>query len=235
VTLKYTLDQVRDRQVAAIGVKGIPNGWWPLAAGNDCLAFQLERLGVRSKTDLEPHFISISAFRAWAGWDEVAVADMQPGDLACWNFSGGTLPEHIEYTYSIDHAGKTVTTISANTGPTPGVPVPRGVWKKTRPITGALLFGIRPPVLEQAAATSKGRKDVVRFIAAYLNDRPELNTLPNTAAEHDGVEGPVYWRLVQTWGRKHGQYGPTFHIDGVPGPRTRQVEAAAFKAAKAAG
>jgi hypothetical protein len=234
LTLKYTLDQARDRQVAAIGVKGLPNGWWPLPTGNDCLAFQLERLGVRSRSDLDPHFISISAFRAWAGWDEIAVPDMQPGDLALWNFSHGTIPEHVEFTYSIDHGARTITTISANTGPNPGVPVPRGVWKKTRPITDALLFGSRAPYLEQAAATDKKRKDVVRFLATYLNDLPELDHLPNTAAENDGVEGPVYWTLVQTWGRHHHLYGPTYRIDGVVGPRTRQVEAALFKAAKAA-
>jgi len=234
--LQYTLDQARDRVVALIGVKSIPNPVWPLPTGNDCLAFVLERLGVRTRNQLDPHFISISAFRAWAGWDEVAVEDLESGDLPLWNFSGGKLPEHIEFGYSFNHsAARTATTVSANTGPNPGVPVPRGIWKKTRPITGSLLFGIRPPYLAQAVATTKGRKDVVRFIAAYLNARPELNSLDNSYAEKDGVEGHIYWTLVQTWGRIHHQYGPTFHIDGVPGPRTRQVEAAAFKAAKAAG
>jgi hypothetical protein len=130
-----------------------------------------------------------------------------------------------------------VTTISANTGPTPGValPVPGACGRRPAPSPGRSSSGSGPRTSAQAVATTKGRKDVVRFIAAYLNDRPELNTCRNSYAENDGVEGPVYWTLVQTWGRIHHQYGPTFHIDGVPGPRTRQVEAAAFKAAKAAG
>jgi hypothetical protein len=247
VTLKYTLDQVLEREARYIGVKRLPNPWWPGTAqtGNDCVAYQTERLGLRTgketlgDLDDNPYWISIKAFRAHYGWDETTShAEMQAGDLVGWNFSGGSIPEHMGFIASIDHRARTVTTIEANTSPAPGIALTlnnRGVWKKTRDITGSFLVAIRPPYLGQAAVTTKSRKDVVRFIAAYLNDLPELAALPNSAAENDGIEGPVYWTLVQTWGRIHHQYGDTFHIDGVPGPRTRDVEAAVYKAAKAAG
>jgi hypothetical protein len=246
LTLNLTLDQVRDRQVAAIGVKGLPTPWWPDRdpAGNDCVAFQTLQLGLRTGhetiNDLEHnrHFISIAAFRAHYGYDEPALTDMEAGDLVGWKFSksAGNLPEHMEFVYSVDHNAGTVTTIGANTSPAVGVPITvrnRGVWKKTRAITDSLVTVIRPEYVEQAAATDKKRKSTVRFIAAYLNNLPALDALPNSRAEEDGIAGPVYWTLVQTWGRRHGIYGPTFHIDGVPGPRTHQVEAAIFKAAKA--
>jgi hypothetical protein len=163
---------------------------------------------------------------------------MEAGDLACWNFSGtGGLPEHIGYVYSIDHAGKTVTTIEANTSPAPGIgitPQNRGVWKKTRPISSSLLFGIRPEYRPTADATSKQDKAAVRFMAAFLNDDHRLDDLPRTAAENDGIRGPVYWRRVQTWGRYEHLYGPTYKIDGVPGPRSRAVESTVYVRARAA-
>jgi len=242
MTLKYTLDQVRSRQVAYIGTKGPTSragtAWWGLndPGTNDCLGFQLYCAGIRARTDYAPHFVSISAFRAWAGWDEPAIGDVQAGDLVLENWSGGTEAEHIEYVYSIDHAGKTITTISANTGPKPGTPIPRGVWKKTRPLDEHFLNGVRPPYPEDKPSTS--RKAEVRAVAGYVNrdnvvpDDKLPHGYPKTASASDGIEGPIYWTRVQTWGRLHGLYGPTYKIDGIPGPRTRIVEAAIYKAAK---
>ena len=39
---------------------------------------------------------------------------------------------------------------------------------------------------------------------------------------------------MQTWGRKNGIYGPGYSIDGIVGPRTRNVEAVILKRALAA-
>jgi hypothetical protein len=39
---------------------------------------------------------------------------------------------------------------------------------------------------------------------------------------------------VQTWGRLNGEYGTTFKIDGIPGARSRAVEAILYTKAKAA-
>ena len=52
-----------------------------------------------------------------------------------------------------------------------------------------------------------------------------------TAGKDWGMEGRNYWRLVQTWGRHNGYYGSKFIIDGIPGPQSRLVEAAAYKKA----
>ena len=235
MALKYTLDEVRKRETALIGTKGPTTRsgtpWWGLndPSTNDCLGFQLYSLGIRSRTDYAPHYVSIAAFRAWAGWDEPALTDVQPGDLILENWSGGREPEHIEYVYSVDHAAKTITTISANTGPVPGTPVPRGVWKKTRPLDQHFLNGVRPPYRDDTP--SKARRAEVRAVAAYVNRDNVLPNadIPKTASQQDGREGPIYWRRVQTWGRLHGLYGPTYVIDGIPGPRTRAVEAVIFK------
>ena len=235
-SLKYTLDQARDREVDLLGVKNIPNPWWPLSYGNDCLAFQLERLGVRKPSELDPHYISISAFRGHFGWDEIDADQIRPGDLAVENWSGTQDPEHIEYVYSVDHDPTTkrilnVTTISANTGPVPGQAVPRGVWKKTRPAGAWLLFGIRPPYKPTVTALTSKRRTEVRLIAAFLNQSKGPGA-PRTAAEDDGIPGPIYWMLIQAWGHAHGVYGDSFRIDGVPGPQTRKVEATILAKAK---
>lgn len=238
MTLKYTLDEARQRETAHIGTKGVPAAWWGYGPEtNDCLGYQLWILGLRSRNDYAPHYISISAFRTWAGWDEVAIKDVQAGDLVCeeWPdkdkpFTG--IPGHIEYVYSAaeDH----ITIISANTGPTLGHPRPRGVWKKVRDRDEHLLFAIRPPYRDDSP--SRGRKAEVRTVAGYVNRDNVLTTdgIPKTYAETDGIEGPIYWRRVQQWGRDHGLYGPTYIIDGIPGPRTRVVEAAIYAAAKKA-
>lgn len=232
-TLKYTLDQVRSRQSALIGVKGLPNVWWPLPAGNDCVAFQLHCLGMRSRGDLAPHYISISAFRAWAHWPEYPVSEAVPGDLLLENWTGekddnGHLAaEHMEAVYSIDHHAAKTVIVAANTGPKPGVPTPRGVWKKERPIDSHLIRVIRPPF--RVVTPSKSRLSEVRAVAHYLNEQHLGET---SYAANDGEEGPIYWWLVQTWGRKNDVYGSAYVIDGVPGPRTRQVEAIIYKLAK---
>jgi hypothetical protein len=230
MTLKYTADQVHTRELAAVGVKGIPNPWWPLAGGNDCLAFQLYVMGVRARTDLALKYISIAEFRYQFSWPEIPMELVKPGDLVCemWPDNGDPItstPNHIEYVVAIDRAGKTITTISANTGPHPGVSDPRGAYRKTRTLTGNFLFGVRPPY----KGASSSRVNEVKVVAAYLNKQKLGKT---TAAVDDGDAGPVYWWLVQTWGRAHKLYGPLFHIDGDPGPQSRAVEAAIYKLAR---
>ena len=57
--------------------------------------------------------------------------------------------------------------VSANTGPVPGVPVPRGAWKKTRPLDDHFLFAIRPPYVDDSP--SKSRMTEVKIVAAYYS------------------------------------------------------------------
>lgn len=232
-TVKYTPTQVRDRETAHVGVKGLPAPWWTLPAGNDCIAFQMWILGLRAANDYEPHWISIAAFRAWAKWTEAPMVSANAGDLVLENWTGEKddaghlVAEHMEYIYSIDHAAGTITTIAANTGRKPGVPIPRGCWKKTRPLDGHFLTAIRIPYT--AEKVSNSRKDEVRAVAKYLNG---LHLGKESAAASDGIEGPLYWWEVQTWGRKNGAYPKSCVIDGIPGKYTRAVETVVYKLAK---
>ena len=253
MTLKYTLEQVRDREVAALGTLGVPNAWWPSTYdrpwdwNNDCIKFQLFSMGVATRRQQDNHFISIAGFRGWAGWKEVTVADLRPGDIAAEVWEGGDEPDHVEFVYSIDHAGGKITTLSANTSPTPGVPMTeknRGVYKKTRNLSTHFLFGIRPPYLDATATVTPSRRAQVRLTATWLNktlpDTYQGQTIHRSAAGDigktagDGLPGPLYWLEVQTWGRLNDEYGPRFQVDGIPGARTRQVEAVIYGKAKAA-
>lgn len=47
-----------------------------------------------------------------------------------------------------------------------------------------------------------------------------------TDAVNDGVPGPVYWTMVQTFGRMAGMYPNGYVIDGKPGDQTRRAETA---------
>lgn len=253
MTLRYTLDQVRDREVGMIGTIGPTDDrdtpWWGLAdpTTNDCLGFQLERLGIRGKRNYAEHLVRISVFRKWTDWDEVPTHALRPGDLALENWDSAPDADHIEWIYSIDHAAGKVTTISANTGPAPGVKQPRGVWKKTRDIGPWLIGGVRPPYKPAASALSTKRRADIRLVGSYLNEAKELRDagVPQTGAGDiksgprvvpgDGIDGPLYWWGVQMWGRVHGKYGTEYLIDKIPGPRTRQVEAMILTKAKAVG
>jgi len=240
LTLPYTLTQTRDRAVAAIGTLGVPNAWWPLSDPdtNDCIAAVLYWMGERSRKQLDNHFISIAGFRAWAGWNEVAASDIRPGDIALENWADPHTREvqHAELVYSV--VGTQITTISANTSPAPGVDMTvknRGVAKKTRTTGPWLIAAIRPPYKNTAAATTSTQRAEARLVAAYVNRWRDIDKLPRTATQEDGIPGPIYWTLVQTWGRAHGEYGPTYVIDGIPGPRTYAVEKIIYAKAKAAG
>ncbi len=243
--LPFTLEETRDRAFAMIGTDGIPNPWWPLATGNDCLAFILERMGLRTRDQIDPrHLISISAFRAWAGWNEVPASQIRPGMIAAerWENPHDPLPEHAEIVYAVDPLLHTVTTISANTSPAPGVPMTaenRGVAKKTRPMGDWLMFGIDPPYKSSTAHLTAASRKRARRISTWLNevlppDVPRSTTGDYRGVRGDGIEGIIYWIDVQTWGRSVGQYGETFTIDGTPGPRTRAVERLADERSRAA-
>jgi hypothetical protein len=250
MTLKYTLTQTRDRAVAALGTLGVPNDWWPSDYGrswdenNDCIKAVLFWMGECTRSQQDTHFISIAGFRGWAGWNEYDSADIRPGDIALWNWSGGDIPEHAELVYSIDHVSQKITTISANTSPAPGVDMTaknRGVYKKTRNITPSLLAGIRPPYKPATATITSASRARARLIGTYLNQHLPAGCSPSAVGDigakpGDGITdpAPIYWRNVQTWGRANGEYGTTFKIDGIPGARSRAVEAILYTKAKAA-
>lgn len=230
MALKYTLDQVLDRELAYVGTVGIPNAWWPLTYGNGCIKFQLFNLGVATRRDMELRHISINEFldnRDKSAWQYVPAAEVRPGDLAFQNWVGDKDPDHVEMTYS--RVGNTLTTIGANTGPAAGVLSPRGAWKKSRPIESWLAFGVRPPYKPITAAATASRRTQVRLIATYLDAHTDG---PDLAASHDGFEGPAYWTRVQKLGRAHGLYDTRYVIDGVPGTQTRKVEAKVLALAK---
>jgi hypothetical protein len=242
--LPFTLDETRTRELAHVNTIGRPNGWWPGGAlTNDCVGYQTTQLGLRTGREslawlgAHPHMISIAAFRAHYQWPEVPAHTIRPGDLVISNWTGLRLDgeleaEHMEWAYSV--AESSLVIIGANTGPAPGTPTPNGVWRKIRPINEHILFGIRPPYKDEKPSLS--RKHVVKVVAGYTN-RQDLGSIPTSTAagpgKETGIEGPNYWRRVQTWARKHGYYPHEFVIDGIPGKQSRIGEAAAYKAATA--
>lgn len=249
--LTATLEQVRDRLVEQIGVRGLPTVWWSLSdlKTNDCLGFVLWGLGVRKRDDFWNPLVSIGAFRSVAGWHEVDAGEVRPGDLALWDWERDDDVDHIEFCYSIDRHAATITTISANTGPRVGDdivahPELRGVAKKTRPIDGRLRGGIRPPYRPPAATATAKDRTAVRLEASWLNRhvahtfdgrtvrRTAAGTIVGVLPTGDGIRGPLFWILVQVWGRVHGLYGNAFRIDGIPGPQSRRVEAEVLRRAK---
>jgi hypothetical protein len=249
MTLKHTLEQVRDAEVARIGTKGRPNPWWPGGPStNDCVGYQTVQLGLRTGHEtlaqLNTHreWISIAAFRAHYQWPEhdlheTSFDKMQPGDLVLSNWDGGEVDgeleaEHMEWVYSVDHDARSFVIVGANTGPRPGdsEPAHNGVWKKTRPFDGHIRTVIHPPYVHPAP--SLARKAEVRRVGALVN-KTVPNGLPRTNAAKTGIEDRAYRLLVQTWGRMKGYYGSGYIIDGIFGPQSRIVEAAADKAARA--
>ncbi|MBW4033038.1 MAG: hypothetical protein HIU88_10280 [Acidobacteria bacterium] len=244
--LNHTLTEVRALETAHYGEVRWPQPWWPPGPSSSyCVGWQTIKLGLRTGTesgaylDTHPHLISIAAFRAHYQFPEVPPEQIQPGDLVLSNWTGTTIDiggrseleaEHMEWAYSRDRAGNSVMIIGANTGPEDGVPEPNGVWKKTRPLDSHILFGIRLPYAPDKP--SRGRKHEVQVVAGFVNAAVPP-PLPRTTSVQDGIEGPNYWHLVQTWGRIHGYYGSYYIIDGIPGPQSRIVEAAAYKAATA--
>lgn len=244
MSLKSTLPEVRERELAHVGTVGRPNPWWPGGpTTSDCVGFQTVQLGLRTGheslawLDEHRHMISIAAFRAYYQFPEVPPEAIQPGDLVISNWTGGTVhvegkdvleAEHMEWAYSRDRTANSVVIIGANTGPKAGTPTPNGCWRKPRPLDDHILFGIRPPYAEEKP--SSGRKHEVRVVAAFVNEQVPP-PLPRTTSVKDGIEGPNYWHLVQTWGRIRGYYPASCLIDGIPGKWSRLVEAAAYKAA----
>lgn len=252
-TLKRTSNQVHEIQSGFIGIKGIPNPWWGLRTGNDCVGFQLTTLGIRSRTDYTGKHVSISAFRKAYGWHEIDLSEegwnsVRFGDLICEEWPSGErftgVPTHMER--FVAKEGNRITTASANTGPTPGVAVPRGAWVKTRTLTDASnwVVAIRPPYAGEEETSPCGAKPPkgltskaqVKLVARYVNNwaREKYAHLPTTKSEEDGVPGRNYWTLVQRWGRDHDLYGNTYRVDGIVGPRTQQIEKVVLKRAQAA-
>lgn len=247
--LKYTLDQVRTGETAHLGAIRWPQTFWPQGPRSSyCVGWQTVQLGLRTGHEsaawlgAHPHMISIAAFRAHYQFPEVAPEAIQPGDLVISNWTGATVDgkleaEHMEWDYSHDRAAASLVIVGANTGPRAGVADPNGIWKKTRPRDGHILFGIRLPYADEKPSGS--RRHEVAIVAAFVNKvvPPPLSrtwAAPGAGPDSDtGIEGPNYWRLVQTWGRIHGYYPSQFVIDGIPGPQSRIVEAAAYKAATA--
>lgn len=249
-TLSRTLEQVRAIELGELGDLGLPNTAWPFEEGEDCLAFQTWALGIREPRDRTTALIRISAFRAAVGWPEVGPEQVRAGDLPLWDWDGDGIPDHIEFAYSVDHPGGEITTLSANTGPKPGTPQPRGIYRKTREIGPSLFGGIRPPYAKPATTSTELAE--VRRAATYLNRvMPEVFHDPLTGKavrlirtgagdgsgngrKGDGKRGPLYRLMVQAWGRQHGIYGRGFLLDGIFGPQSDRVEDRLFAASKLA-
>lgn len=86
--------------------------------------------------------------------------------------------------------------------------------------------GVRIPVATliaevEAATSAAGGLAYVKRIAAYLNAR-KLGY--RTAASGNGIRGPIYWRLIQLAGKRDGLYGKGYIVNGIPGPRSRELE-----------
>ncbi|NHF62226.1 N-acetylmuramoyl-L-alanine amidase [Microcella pacifica] len=81
------------------------------------------------------------------------------------------------------------------------------------------------------AAELAGNDIDYRRLATYLN-RQSLGVTSTTgdtsAGRGDGIPGPNYYTMVQTWGKRNRPdlYGSGYVIDGIPGPGTFRVEAA---------
>jgi hypothetical protein len=252
VTLKHTLPEVRARETARLGAVQWPQPFWPAGARSSyCVGWQTVQLGLRTGREslawlnAHPHMISIAAFRAHYQFPEVPAAAIAPGDLVISNWTGARVDgdleaEHMEWAYSHNRAAAALVVVGANTGPAAGRATPNGIWKKSRPRDGHILFGIRPPYAGEKAP-SRSRKHEVAVVAAWVNDPKHVpgklaltTAAPGVGPDSDtGREGRNYWVRVQTWGRNHGYYGSRFDIDGIPGPQSRIVEAAAYKAATA--
>lgn len=249
-TLSRTLEQVRAIELGELGALGLPNVHWPFPEGEDCLAFQTWAAGIREPGDRTTALVSIRAFRAAVGWPEVGPEQVRAGDWPLWDWDGDGIPDHIEFAYSVDHPHREITTLSANTGPKPGEPQPRGVHRKTRALSPSLHGAIRPPYAKPIATSSE--LATVRRNATYLNRVMPASILDEatgwTIALHrtsagagsplggkgDGKRGPFYRLLVQAWGRAHGRYGLAFRLDSVFGPQSERVEDALSAVARAA-
>lgn len=72
-----------------------------------------------------------------------------------------------------------------------------------------------------AASSAESGLNYVRRIARYLNGRVLGN---DTAAATTGIRGPVYWTIMQRAGKRDGLYGKGYIVNGIPGPRTRELE-----------
>lgn len=81
-------------------------------------------------------------------------------------------------------------------------------------------------VAAETKAAADRRK--VKAVAAYLNKRyPKTPTAASrTGLRTDkGKVRSIYWRLIQQAGRADGLYGRGYIITGIPGPRSRYLEA----------
>lgn len=240
--LDVTLAQFRAKAVGELGSIGLPAPHWPLTdpTTNDCLGFLTWAAGIREADDYTSALVRISAFRASAGWPEVAPHELRSGDWALYNWDSNPDADHVEFLYGIDFAHAETDTVSANTGPRPGVPEPRGVYRKQRAIDEHLIGGIRPPYLVIAPTAS----DVaaVRRDASYLNrtmpasyhdpitdrtivlHRTGAGAGSPTGGKGDGIRGPLYRLLVQVWGRMHRIYPDACRLDGIFGRQSERVE-----------
>ena len=77
-------------------------------------------------------------------------------------------------------------------------------------------------IREQLTNVPAGGVDV-RKIGTFLNG--VYGPKYHTNAASNGIRGAIYWRLVQMWGKANGLYGAGYIINGVPGAKSRSVEA----------
>lgn len=91
------------------------------------------------------------------------------------------------------------------------------------PHIDAAVHGVRvpfEPLVHEPAAVPKASRSKIKAVAAYLNRR---GLGMKSAASSTGIPGPVFWRMVQTAGRRDGIYPAPYRITGVPGPKTSAV------------
>jgi len=81
---------------------------------------------------------------------------------------------------------------------------------------------VNPTPVTPAGGTKTLTKADVRRIARYLNKRLSGR---NTIAAHSGIRTKGYWKLLQRAGRHDHLYGKGYVVNGVPGPKTRALEA----------
>jgi hypothetical protein len=153
-----------------------------------------------------------AARKGLAGWKVIPARDALPGDFLIW-------PNYDHITIYVDNKPGGFRSIGA------GGPTGRVAYQPQGGATGNpasyFLCALRPPYTEPVKPSVESDKDFVRRVARYLNNR--LGGLDTTAVT-DGVRGKVYWTLVQTAGQKDGLYGKGYDIDGVPGPKTYELE-----------
>ena len=129
---------------------------------------------------------------------EVPRADLRPGDIVFFDWSGGTETEHVGIVQKV--SGSTLTTIEGNTGASGDQSNGDGVYRKTRALS-LVSHNFRPAYPQEVK-------------------RPEMVTisLPLLASGSTGYEVKTLQRMLMSYGYSMSPYG----ADGEFGPLTEK-------------